>query len=717
MAVRLRIAACVMLMALAACARAQVPSALPDLRGGSVLDGLILDAARKEVGTVVANLARGARVKLTPDGGLILGGQVHSETVVTLNSTDPTLASGYVFETQFIFTRPEGFYAHMIILSPRVGAEGAGYRITYRFCSPCPVAANNTGFFLVNTASEEVKRDPLNAKPIAGAPYRLAYGRQYIAYTVVRDLPQGVNLRFYLHDTTVTGDDERPLFEYTDESAQRIRASGAPRVQVGCGGLIHPAAVVWFGGMRIYPLDRLDEARRQHLPAANVPLAELAPPPAPRRTELPNIFSDNMVLQQGKPVRIWGHGLDGDQVTVTLGSRRAQATVAQGRWQVELDPLPAGGPYELTVSGKDRTVAVRNVRIGEVWVLGGQSNMSWWLSDTTEAETEVPASDFPDIREFSGWHPAADDPQFDVAGGSWKVVSPVLGGRISAVGYYFAKALHQRLGVPIGLVNTSTPGTGIECWMSGAVAERVWGATLHQQPGRLLPGMGDPSCYFNGKVAPVMPLSVSGFVWYQGDGSNSERGYAYRRYIPALIDDWRQGFDQGDLPFLIVQIPRYRGCSPEMRESQLLAALGARNAGIAVVLDVGEPDNIHPRNKRPVGERLALIARALAYGEKIEYMGPIYQSMDTRDGKAYLTFTHVGSGLELRGEGGFEVCGPEGQYVPAHAALCDDGRRVVVWSDAVPHPQAVRYAWAPVPEFSLYNREGLLASPFRTREG
>jgi sialate O-acetylesterase len=212
-----------------------------------------------------------------------------------------------------------------------------------------------------------------------------------------------------------------------------------------------------------------------------------------------------------------------------------------------------------------------------------------------------------------------------------------------------------------------------------------------------------------------MPFGIAGMVWYQGDGSDAAGGLAYRRYIPALIRDWRQGFAQGDLPFLIVQIASFKGCSPEMRESQLLATQGAPNVGLAVTLDAGDAEDIHPRNKRPVGERLALLARALAYGEQVEAMGPIYRAITIREGRAHLAFDHAGGGLVLKGAGGFEVCGADGVYVKAQAEVVSEDE-LAVWSDAVAQPVAARYAWATVPEVSLYNKAGLPASPFRTRE-
>lgn len=693
----------------------EAPQVMLDLRGDTIRGDLIVDAVGREVGRLSADATRGATATLTPDGGLVLGGQVYGESLATLAAEDAFPSADYVFETHFALAQPTGFYSHMVILSPRAGddPDAPSYRISYRFANPCPAANNSTGFYLINTGTQEYKDSPLWANPVAGARYRLAYGREYVAYTAIQDLPDGVHIRFYLHDTTLAGDDAEPLFEYTDTAATRITGAGPVRVEVGSGGLIHPAAPVWFGGMKLYPLEHLDAARREQTPTAGLLASELVAPPAPRRTELPNLFADNLVLQRGKPIAVWGHGIDGDEVSVTLAGSAAKAAVADGQWRVDLSPLPAGGPYQLTATGRDRTVTAQNVMIGEVWVLGGQSNMGWWLKSTTEAETEVPASDLPDVRVFSGWHPAAGEPQFEMAGGTWKVIAPSLDGAFSAVGYYFAKALHKELGVPIGLVDTSTPATTIECWVSARAAEGLFGGALTAQPGRFPAELSDPACYYNGKVAPIMPLGVAGFVWYQGDGSTSATGSAYRARIPALIRDWREGFAQGDLPFLIVQIPQFEGCSPEMRESQLLAARNETSTGLAVTLDVGDPVDIHPRNKRPVGERLALLARAMAYGEAIECSGPLYRAMTVSEGKAHLTFDHVGGGLALHGAGGFEVCGGDGVFVDAQVDLAGtDG--LVVWSDAVPEPVAVRYAWAPVPKISLYNDEGLPGSPFRT---
>jgi len=720
----MRIADCHLLAALLALAVA-VPGRADvrlDLTGLKPQAHALVDAAGHDIWRLGFHDGRGGVTRVTGAGELILGGQSYGELSATL--LDHTLFAGddCVFEARFILSRQEVWYGHLLFLCPRVveppadGEPGSGkaYRISYQFLMPNRVANAGTGFWLYNTALAAYRSDPLNAAPLAGARYRLVYGREYVARAAVHDVPGGVNLRFYLHDTTLTGDDAQPLFEFTDISPERLAGSGAACVQVGGAGLIRPAPPLCFRGLRLYPPDQLDAARASDAAAIAPTPAEMTVPPATQRTELPNVFGDGMVLQRERPIPVWGHGIDGDEVRVSLAGDTVIAKVADGTWRADLPARAAGGPYELTVTGRDRAVTLNDVLVGDVWVLGGQSNMCWGLESTTEAATEVPRSDFPHIRLFMGWHPASDRPMFNLDGGQWKAVSPALQGHFSAVGYYFAKQLHQHLGVPIGLLDTSTPATGIETWVSDATAHAMFGENLFWKPNRFPLERQDPSIFYNGKVAPVMPFGITGMVWYQGDGSSSAVGRAYRGYIPALIRDWRAGFGQGERPFLIVQLPRFGGCSPEMRESDLLAALNTPKTGLAVTLDIGERDNIHPRNKRPVGERLALLARALAYGETVEAWGPIYRAVTFQGGRARLDFDHVGAGLELRGEGGWEVGGADGRYVPAHAQVA--GTSVMAWSEAVPQPLAVRYAWASWGEFSLYNRDGLLASPFRTRE-
>jgi hypothetical protein len=539
------------LMSFVGAAVAQPTGVVPlDLHGLRVEGQRLLTADDREAWRLALDEGRGGSV-LPISGGLVCGGERYGEVTATLADTSRFADAACAFEIRFTLAHPPGFYAHMLFFSPRVveppttgdpGSEKA-YRISYQFLGPSRFANNCTGFFLHNTATAAFRQDPLYAPPLAGARYRLAYGREYVAICVVRDVPAGVRLQFYLHDPTLDGDDAQPLIDFTDTSPDRLTAAGGARVQVGTGGLIHPATPVCFRGLRLYPPDQLAAARADRPAIEQLPAGVLAPPAEPQATVLPNLFSDNLVLQRNEPIPIWGRGIDGDTVQVTFAGERGTATVAGGQWMVRLGPLPAGGPYELTVTGRDRTLSVKNVMLGEVWVLGGQSNMCWGLESTTEAATEVPASNYPNLRVFMGWHPAADQPQFEMAGGRWRPITPALEGRFSAVGYYFGKALLQHLNVPIGLLDTSTPATGIEDWLSWPTAQRVWGDQLYACPNAFASARQDPSVFYNGKVAPLTPAGIAGMVWYQGDGSTPAVGYAYREYIPALIHDWRTGFE------------------------------------------------------------------------------------------------------------------------------------------------------------------------------
>jgi len=339
---------------------AGAPVAELDLRGAMLKGKSVLGPAGQELWQVEADATRGATVTLAADGVLQFAGQVHGEAMATLAQPASVPPSGYVFETRFSLGPLQGSYAHLLFLSPRVAGTGSApaYRISYRFVGPCAVANNSTGFYLVNTGDEAYLKDPLHGVPLAGARYRLAYDREYTARAEVTDVPGGVRLRFYLHDPLLSGDDDQPLFEYTDASPGPLAAVGGVRVQVGSGGLIYPASPVRFGGMRLYDARDRDAVRRQPPPPRAV-VGRPAPPPSPTppaRTEVPNVFSENLVIQQGKPVRVWGRGVEGDEVTVSLAGRTAKGSVAGGRWRVELDPLPAATAAEGFVTRQGPTL-------------------------------------------------------------------------------------------------------------------------------------------------------------------------------------------------------------------------------------------------------------------------------------------------------------------------------------------------------------------------
>ncbi len=434
----------------------------------------------------------------------------------------------------------------------------------------------------------------------------------------------------------------------------------------------------------------------------------------------PNIlFSDGAVLQREQNVPIWGTANDGEKVTVDFAGQTATTTAQGGKWKVELKPLKAGGPFSMKISG-DNEVTVNNVLVGEVWVASGQSNMEWTLNASFEAEIEKPKADFPEIRMITAKKVASLVPLNEIEG-SWQVCSPQTVGGFSAVAYYFARDLHAKLGVPVGIISTSWGGTPAQAWTSAegfegypelkGYADQLKAAA--EKPPEKGPGPHFPGALYNAMIAPVVPYGMKGVIWYQGE-SNAGLSKEYQTLFPAMIADWRTKWKMGDFPFLYVQIAPFKGQPPEIREAQFLTLAKSKNTAMAVTTDYGDANDIHPKQKEPVGHRLSLAARALAYGEKIEYSGPLYKSMKVVGNDVGIFFDHIGDGLVAKdGElKGFTIAGADGKFVPAKAEI--KGANVVVSGEGVTEPKAVRYGWDNVPDVNLFNKEGLPASPFRT---
>jgi sialate O-acetylesterase len=371
------------------------------------------------------------------------------------------------------------------------------------------------------------------------------------------------------------------------------------------------------------------------------------------------------------------------------------------------------------------------------------------------------------------------------AKGSWVTCSPQTVNGFSAVGYFFAKDIYQKLGIPVGMIHTSWGGTPAQAWTSidgfgndpelkeysdGATktlenfpaasaaysskleefknSKKTWDDTVGKaytealktwteestkakQAGQPLPpkpapstaspvapaspdgNQNMPTTLFNGMVNPLVPFAIKGAIWYQGE-SNASKARQYRTLFPAMIANWRSKWKQGNFPFFFVQIAPFKGQPPEIREAQMLTLAKSPNTAMAVTTDVGNANDIHPGQKEPVGQRLALAARALTYGEKIEYSGPLYQAMKIQGNKIALSFTHPGTGLVAKDGDlkGFTIAGADGKFVPAKAVI--DGSLVIVSAEGVPEPKAARYGWDNVPDVNLYNKEGIPASPFRT---
>ncbi len=434
----------------------------------------------------------------------------------------------------------------------------------------------------------------------------------------------------------------------------------------------------------------------------------------------PNVlFSDGAVLQRGQNVPVWGSANDGEKVTVEFGGQTVTTTAQGGKWKLELKPLKAGGPFSMKISG-DNEVTVNNLLVGEVWIASGQSNMEWTLNASFQPEVEKPKANFPQIRMITAKKVASLQP-LDEIQGKWQECSPQTVGGFSAVAYYFARDLHAELGVPVGIISTSWGGTPAQAWTSAegfegqpelkGYADQLKAAAA--KPPEKGPGPHFPSALYNAMIAPVVPYGMKGVIWYQGE-SNAGQSKQYQTLFPAMIADWRTKWKLGDFPFLFVQIAPFKGQPPEIREAQFLTLAKSKNTAMAVTTDYGDANDIHPKQKEPVGNRLSLAARALAYGEKIIYSGPLYKEMKVAGNEVGIRFDHTGGGLVAKDGDlkGFTIAGADGKFVPAKAVIKGDA--VVVSAEGVSDPKSVRYGWDNVPDVNLFNKEGLPASPFRT---
>jgi sialate O-acetylesterase len=473
--------------------------------------------------------------------------------------------------------------------------------------------------------------------------------------------------------------------------------------------------------------------------------------------KLPALISDHMVLQQGVPVRIWGTADPGEAVSVQFQGQTVGGKAAEnGKWALWLKPLSAAGPLEMTVNN----LSIKDVLVGEVWLGSGQSNMEFALNQAVNHDEEIAHADYPLIHVFLVKRIVAEQPADDVSG-AWQVCTPQNAHRFSAVEYFFGRALHNYLHVPMGLIESYWGGTPAQSWTSDAALKSDpamkfiaddWANVLTRYPaakeqyeqrlaaweksaaearaaGKPAPnrpgapqGPGHPNTpagLYNGMIAPLVPYTIRGVIWYQGESNASEaHAYRYRRLFADMIQDWRNRWGEGDFPFLFVQLANFKtnGWWPVLRESQT-ETLSLRNTGMAVAIDVGESNDIHPKNKQDVGMRLALAARHIAYHDAaVEYSGPAYRQATSENNAIRVWFTHS-DGMQAKGGGaltGFTIAGADGNFVAAEAKI--DGGTILVSSPSVANPVAVRYAWADDPVCNLINQAGLPAGPFRSDE-
>ncbi len=466
----------------------------------------------------------------------------------------------------------------------------------------------------------------------------------------------------------------------------------------------------------------------------------LIAPSAQAAIKLHELFTDHMVLQQKVENAVWGTANAGETVTATL-KRADKSSVAtakadeKGNFKVVLEAANPGIGYELTISAGADKVTLTDVAVGEVWVCSGQSNMEWRFTQLRggRAMAEQLATNFKNnVRLFTVPKTAVAEPQDHVAQGApfetkWLLPTGENVFTFSAVASYFGKHLQPSVNVPVGLIHTSWGGTPAESWTSkeSLAAHDELKYYLEKKEGMVKQANNKnlnahtPTSLYNGMIHPLLPYSVKGAIWYQGE-SNAGRAAEYRTLFPAMIEDWRKAW-KSDLPFFLVQLaPFHAGDADgvhyaELRDAQRYATTKLPNVGMAVITDVGDLFDIHPQNKEPVGQRLALAARAMVYGQKIEYSGPVYKEMTIDGEKAVLSFDHLGGGLAGRGGNnlnGFTICGDDKYFYPAKASV--SGNTVVVSCEKVSKPIAVRYGWNNFPVCNLINRAGLPASPFRT---
>ncbi len=431
--------------------------------------------------------------------------------------------------------------------------------------------------------------------------------------------------------------------------------------------------------------------------------------------QLHRLFSDNGILQRDMKVPVWGITDQPEQVTVSFAGQTVSATPSDGKWQVELSPLKASSTgQDLVVKQGEQTITRKNVVVGDVWLCGGQSNMQWPIKSSAGKDEALATSANPNIRLFTVKREGKPQPLKDLDSGEWKEAAASTIEDFTAVGYFFGRALEKTVHVPVGLISSNVGGTTAERWMAIEAIESNAEIKEMKAP----QGKAD---LYNAMIAPLAPFAVKGAIWYQGE-SNASQPYCYRHVLAAVIKNWRDTFNCGEFPFLIVELAPYMPIVKEpvdqewavVRESMQWIGKNVPNTATVSIVDIGDEKDIHPQQKQPVGERLAIAARVMTYGEKITPAGPQFESLKIEGNKAIIHFKNIGGGLEAKGGEltGFTLAGADKKFHLAKATI--EGDTVVVTSDEVPSPEAVRFGWANFPLVNLWNKDGLPAHPFRT---
>lgn len=490
---------------------------------------------------------------------------------------------------------------------------------------------------------------------------------------------------------------------------------------------------------------------------------------ADEKLEMPVIFGDNMVFQRDQANPVWGWFTPGAKVAVNLDGETHEAAAGEdGRWEVTLKPREAGGPFTLSVEAGDESKTISNVMFGEVWLCSGQSNMNMPLLNTEAGEEAVKGAEDPRIRIIKVPRRPNQELQKDFPfPAKWEVCTPETAANLSGLAYYFAKNLSGKLDVPIGIIQVAAGGSAIEAWIERKVMDadprfepimsewrevesKDWNAEVEDAkyqaelveweaavkaaegsenapprrpsaPVNPLESRGRPGNFFGGMLSPAIGFGIRGILWYQGE-SNAGREAEYADLFPVLINSWREAWDNPKLPFFWVQLasfgpmkPVHDGSWAGIREAQS-AALSLPHTGQVVTTDLGDADDIHPRRKKEVGDRLAMLALEKVYEAGEPVVAPTYKSHEFVDGKAIVQLEPAGAELELRATGeftGFVIAGDDRVFRPAQVREVEQGV-IEVWSEDVPNPVAVRYSWADNPPISVFSSSGWPLAPFRT---
>lgn len=464
-----------------------------------------------------------------------------------------------------------------------------------------------------------------------------------------------------------------------------------------------------------------------------------------------SIFGDNMVLQQGINAPIWGSAKPNQSLSLSFAGNIVKTKAnKEGKWMVKLPKLKAGGPLKMVITTDDDSLVFKYVMVGEVWLASGQSNMQMKMSEISNPQKELSQANFNKIRFFNVGLNMSHKPLEQVKG-SWQLCTPTNARQFSAAAYFFARDLHLDQNVPVGIISSSWGGTPSEAWTSSeslinhpdfkdsvkryqkleANWELLYSDYLKTNEARkldntikaaVIPAQKNfPTSLYNAMIAPIVPYGIKGVIWYQGE-NNAPRAAQYRSIFPLLINDWRTKWNNEKMPFIFAQLANYRTRNTEpvsadpwalLREAQTMT-LKLPYTGMAVTIDIGDATNIHPKNKLDVGKRLYLAASHVSYNKSVVYSGPMYDKLTINKDKAEVSFKHVGKGLTSN-DGpltAFEIAGADKKFYWADAEIVGD--KIVLSSKNVAAPIAVRYAWSTNPAASLFNKEGLPASPFRS---